>query len=186
MADQSSDNVSGFCWRCGAHPPELLAPSADTSLLLTRTCPACATAYPTDFRFCPTDGRALVALGRDGRSEQDGDARVRLSVLRGTANNKNFTLTDGEHIVGRDVNECTVVARTDPYLSPRHAKLIVSAGMVAVEDAGSENGTFVRCDARMPVWDKADILAGTTLLRIELAPRTAAPEGAPPLPTEDH
>ena len=54
---------------------------------------------------------------------------------------RRFNLLPGEHVVGRDPDvEIRIDAAT---VSRRHARLVVTAEGVTLEDAGSKNGTFV-------------------------------------------
>lgn len=50
-------------------------------------------------------------------------------------------LTTGEHVIGRAGSD--IDFSDDPKLSRRHARLVVSADAVEVEDLGSTNGTWV-------------------------------------------
>ena len=52
-----------------------------------------------------------------------------------------FPLTEGEHIVGRDMDVAVTLESTT--VSRRHARLRLSAGAASIEDLGSKNGTFV-------------------------------------------
>ena len=59
---------------------------------------------------------------------------------------RQFLLCAGEHVVGRDAGaDVRLDAST---VSRRHARLVVSAGQVQLEDLGSKNGTF-RADGRV-------------------------------------
>ena len=59
---------------------------------------------------------------------------------------RQFLLCAGEHVVGRDAGaDVRLDAST---VSRRHARLVVSAGQVQLEDLGSKNGTF-RADSRV-------------------------------------
>jgi len=65
-------------------------------------------------------------------------------------NGKRFQLSYGENVVGRDLDaEIQLDATT---VSRRHARLVVSAEGVRLEDFGSKNGTFRRSQRiRVPV-----------------------------------
>ena len=53
---------------------------------------------------------------------------------------KRFPLTAGSHVIGRDPDvEIRLDAST---VSRRHARLVVNADRVVLEDSGSKNGTF--------------------------------------------
>jgi DNA-binding winged helix-turn-helix (wHTH) protein len=55
---------------------------------------------------------------------------------------REFALSDGEHIVGRDVDAS--VCLDSPKVSRRHARIVVSGRCATLEDLGSKNGSFVR------------------------------------------
>ena len=59
-------------------------------------------------------------------------------------NRRRYPLTTGEHIVGRDPDaDISLDAAT---VSRRHARLVVTAGGVTLEDFESKNGTFRGAD----------------------------------------
>lgn len=59
-----------------------------------------------------------------------------------THRGREFTLTEGEHIIGREPG--LAVSLDSAKVSRRHARLIVREDQVTLEDLGSKNGTFVR------------------------------------------
>jgi DNA-binding winged helix-turn-helix (wHTH) protein len=59
-------------------------------------------------------------------------------VLRG----RRVALGEGENVVGRD--PASAVCLDDPSVSRRHARLVIAADGVWMEDLGSKNGTTVR------------------------------------------
>ena len=54
-------------------------------------------------------------------------------------------LTKPEHWIGRDARQCSIVLKSDPMMSPRHARLYRDTkGRWHIENAGSRNGTWLR------------------------------------------
>jgi DNA-binding winged helix-turn-helix (wHTH) protein len=62
-------------------------------------------------------------------------------VLRG----RRVALSEGENVVGRD--PASEVCLDDPSVSRRHARMVIDADGVRLEDLGSKNGTTVRGQA---------------------------------------
>jgi DNA-binding winged helix-turn-helix (wHTH) protein len=107
-----------------------------------------------------------------------GDARpapvvgVPKPTLRGArlvSKRRDWLLSDGPNLVGRD-RECAV--RIDSTtISRRHARIVVTAGQIMVEDLGSKNGTYVNGElARQPValkdGDQIQVGSATITFRI--------------------
>lgn len=170
MADETHQGAA-YCHRCGAESARGMGFDAGDEAE-NRACPLCGRRYSAEYRFCPYDGRPVSPCAK---SDAQISASLLLRVLRGTANQEVIELIDGEHVLGRDVNECSVVARLDPYLNPRHACISVVEGRLTVNDLASENGTFLRCDSPQSLWHGAQLLVGTTVLQVELP-------SCPPLP----
>jgi len=80
---------------------------------------------------------------------------------------KLLPLHDGENIIGRDPEAVIVI--DSPDVSRHHARLIVSAVAVMLEDLGSKNGTFMagKRITSTVVRDGDQITIGRTLLLIE-------------------
>jgi DNA-binding winged helix-turn-helix (wHTH) protein len=55
---------------------------------------------------------------------------------------REFPLVQGENVVGREPG--ATVRLDAPSISRRHARIVVEAGRVTLEDLGSKNGTYVR------------------------------------------
>jgi pSer/pThr/pTyr-binding forkhead associated (FHA) protein len=94
---------------------------------------------------------------------------------------RRFPLSTGEHVVGRDPD---VEVRLDAStVSRRHARLVVTADGVVLEDFGSKNGTF-RGDERVtsPVHlsDGDAIRIGSLLVTFHLRVRAGSTETQTP------
>jgi DNA-binding winged helix-turn-helix (wHTH) protein len=76
-----------------------------------------------------------------------------------------FPLDRGEHIIGRDPDAAIRIDAST--VSRRHARIVVSAHGVVLEDFGSKNGTFrggTRVTAPVPLRDGDDIRVGSQLI----------------------
>lgn len=86
------------------------------------------TVYKKGYAFCAE----VTVL----RSEALSPATIELVWRKQT-----FSLTDGEHLAGRDA-ECSIVIDAGS-VSRRHARITVVAGAATIEDLDSTNGTHV-------------------------------------------
>jgi len=110
-----------------------------------------------------------------------GDATT-LQGTRGTApdrplcwlewNGQRFPLSVGEHVIGRDPD---VAIRLDAStVSRRHARIVVAADSVVLDDFGSKNGTFRGDDrviAPVPLADGDAIHIGSLLVTFHVRAR---------------
>lgn len=71
----------------------------------------------------------------------EGGTRPALVVMTGKHLGKKYDLINDEGIIGRS-SECWISIKEED-ISRNHARLVVTAGRVKVEDLGSTNGTFV-------------------------------------------
>jgi pSer/pThr/pTyr-binding forkhead associated (FHA) protein len=72
----------------------------------------------------------------------DRPVRLYIRVTSGQQAGREFALPEGEYIIGRGEDADVVVA--DGTVSERHAKVVVTAQRVTIEDLGSRNGTKLR------------------------------------------
>jgi DNA-binding winged helix-turn-helix (wHTH) protein len=92
---------------------------------------------PTYLRTVHKFGYAFCGQASDSSAPSGSGTRV-LGWLEWGA--KRFPLTAGSHVIGRDPDvEIRLDAST---VSRRHARLVVNADRVVLEDSGSKNGTF--------------------------------------------
>lgn len=87
------------------------------------------TAYKTGYAFCAEVTEIAAALAAPATIELVWKRQI-------------LPLTEGEHLAGRDA-ECALVVDATT-VSRRHARFVVAAGAVTIEDLGSTNGTHVR------------------------------------------
>jgi DNA-binding winged helix-turn-helix (wHTH) protein len=78
-----------------------------------------------------------------------GDATApRVHIVRFNWQDRAIALGPGAHLIGRDPDSAVWV--DSPVVSRRHARIVIGAASVTIEDLGSHNGTYVndeRCDA---------------------------------------
>ena len=126
----------------GAKPEELLATQQIADLQRTRmgvrvTCPVCKTETSAVDGYCEECGFALA--GAEGVQEIPPLEMPELPTLVDAQGNT-VTLRPGVNTVGR-LNADVLLP--DPSVSRSHARFTVENGVVALEDVGSTNGTFV-------------------------------------------
>jgi DNA-binding winged helix-turn-helix (wHTH) protein len=85
------------------------------------------------------------------------------------------TLTDGEHVVGRDPSVDIVLESTT--VSRRHARIRISAIDVTLEDLGSRNGSFVsgrRVEGTVKIADGDNLRFGRVPVSVRVYSRTGS------------
>ena len=112
-------------------------------------CPSCGAELAGDPSACPSCGQAVTevtasfpAVGAHGASETVAGADgPMLIVAKGPEVGERFYIDRASLTVGRD--PASDIFLNDITVSRHHAVLTRSDGEVAVEDAGSLNGTYV-------------------------------------------
>jgi pSer/pThr/pTyr-binding forkhead associated (FHA) protein len=149
------------CPRCrGANHPDAQHCQFCQSAL--RVAPAPAAATERDAPLLGTDRSTLPESG-----EQQTSVAPRLVVISqdGSAG-REYRLSDTQTDVGHD--EGGVVLADDPYVSPRHARIIRRDGRVFVRDLGSVNGVYVRLRRAHRLQNADLVLLGLQVLRFEV------------------
>jgi DNA-binding winged helix-turn-helix (wHTH) protein len=85
------------------------------------------------------------------------------------------TLTEGEHVLGRDAE--LSLHFESPSVSRRHARLRISAGNVILEDLDSKNGTYVnarKVTSPVQLSDRDEIRVGTVRLTFRVVESAAS------------
>jgi Protein of unknown function (DUF3662)/Inner membrane component of T3SS, cytoplasmic domain len=142
-----------------------LAPGADSGS------GSAAAAGPSGTAAAAAGGEERRGVGSDTRIYRQGrPAAPRLRVLAGPAGTagREFLLDRAELTIGRRLDQDIVI--DDPSVSRSHARIYVTAGSVAVEDAGSTNGTAVNgrrlAGGRVPVRDGDRLQIGSVVLQL--------------------
>ena len=105
----------------------------------------------------------------DGADQARLDEQRRAAVCWLICGTREFPLTDGEHIVGRERD--AGICLESPLVSRRHARLVVNGIKATIEDLGSKNGLLVRGvrisgPTRLESGDEADIGPFKLLFRV--------------------
>jgi pSer/pThr/pTyr-binding forkhead associated (FHA) protein len=156
-----------FCQFCGARlaegaqaPPavQVLSPNAAVAPATGPGggTPAAVAAFPfsagTNFQFGPShrpDERAkLVVIGQDGKPGRE------------------YEIESDQTDVGRE--EGSILLVNDPYVSPRHARLLFREGRFFIRDLESVNGVYVRLRAPERLQHADLVLVGLEVLRFEV------------------
>jgi pSer/pThr/pTyr-binding forkhead associated (FHA) protein len=136
---------------------------------------------------------------------QPGFGRL-VAITKSGADGESFALLDGIDI-GR--TEGQIVVAEDPYLSPRHARIVRTGGKFVLRDLGSTNGVYLRlapsrdanamsrknegekvpsptgtspCEVAVPLRDQDLILVGQQVLKFEVTPQATVGYG----PASEH
>jgi len=123
------------------------------------------------YRFiAPVEPLAATAppLARDATAP-------RVRIVRFNWQDRAIALGPGEHVIGRDPDSAVWVDA--PVVSRRHARIVIGAANVTIEDLGSHNGTYVndeRCDAPRPLAHGDRIRVGPASLVVFDPPEPAA------------
>lgn len=183
----SNPRDARFCAECGqrlhhVHPPTdgVLAPEGASSprepVSAPVVCPRCRGANPLGPNECQFCEASLVpvpvpspesAIRLDGRSEPEKAKVPRLVVISqdGSAG-REYRLSADQTDVGRA--EGGVLLADDPYVSPRHARLIRRGDKLFIRDLGSVNRVYVRLRKAYSLKDGDLVLLGLQVLRFEI------------------
>jgi len=124
-------------------------------------CPVCDTENPAGLEWCEECGFFLSSQPESLTAEPS------FATLVNAATSAEYPLKEGENTVGRGA--CNVVLAADNSVSRTHAKVVVEAPNIYLEDLGSTNGTFlngvkVEMGKRVQIGPGDQIrFAGTTL-----------------------
>jgi DNA-binding winged helix-turn-helix (wHTH) protein len=95
-----------------------------------------------DARIIRTVHGCGYAFAAEIEDQESRDNAVGPAMCWLTCGTRQFPLTNGEHIVGRDSNAS--VRLDSPKVSRQHARLVVAGVRATLLDLGSKNGSFVR------------------------------------------
>ena len=178
------DSGARFCVRCGADmrvsarpdpvewrtktPALVRTPSPAPALLdleqqgpaSVGDCPKCQERVTNASVHCLSCGETL------------GEMMVLVAITPDGAEGDSLTPVVGEATLGR-ADESHLSFVDDPYLSPKHCKLLVTSAAVYVEDCDSLNGTFIRLKQRVSIGPGDTLVVGRQLLRLEAVGRSA-------------
>ena len=153
----------------------------------TIACPTCGKQVASAFAFCGGCGHRMkgapgaLAEAAIARADAVAPAPARialqghLTLIRPDGTEGGVCpLREGENLIGRGTGP---LFDADPYLSPRHAELVLSEGGLEVRDLRSLNGVFVRITEEEQLESGDSFRIGQELLRFDAI--------NPPTPLED-
>ena len=166
-----------FCRLCGTalsrEQPEPENPGEASPAQVS--CPQCAKPGPAGAAFCrhcgvALGGAAYASPGLMGLSLASQRPRDELGprlviLLKDGSEGQSIALSDSDADVGASEGDITLP--DDPYLSPRHARILCRDGTYIVRDLSSENGIYVRLREDAQLRDRDMLLVGQQVLRFE-------------------
>jgi pSer/pThr/pTyr-binding forkhead associated (FHA) protein len=179
----AGDAGAEFCKFCGARysdggaQPPASQPSAGAAVAAyafgpsNAAPPAAPAAPPVQARSERTQLEQAPAVAPDrGRV-----LAVLVAILKDGTDGRSHTIYDEQTDVGR--TEGHIQLADDPYLSPRHARLVVRKDEMLVRDLDSLNGVYVRLRDAVELNDGDMLLLGQQVMRFEVLPETELPLG---------
>jgi pSer/pThr/pTyr-binding forkhead associated (FHA) protein len=168
-----------FCRECGAALESFGRAPAQA---LPTSCARCGSGRDADALFCrhcgasfkeagaplsgftpPQSAHPVAAPGQPAPAV----AGPRLvTLLKDGSEGRSIPLTDHDADIGSSEGDITFP--DDPYLSPRHARVMCRGGTYSVRDLDSVNGVYVRLRQDVELRDQDMMLVGQQVLRFEL------------------
>jgi len=181
-----------FCFNCGnglgsaeaaqqpaapaAHPGARAAVPQPTSHLAQEEagaiCPRCRGTNARHASICQFCGARLGQEGNEaptpatGASNQPALAARLVVIAQDGTPGRQYPLTEDQTDIGRE--EGSILLPSDPYVSPRHARVFQRAGRFFVRDLASVNGVYVRIRSAERLQNADLVLIGLEVLRFEV------------------
>ncbi|MGC4092109.1 MAG: FHA domain-containing protein [Polyangiaceae bacterium] len=181
-----------FCFNCGnaLGAPEATAPPAVGAQAPPRAttpqpvapaaapeqpnvaCARCRGSNPRHATTCQFCGARLNQESHEaptpatgGSTQRNVAARLVVIAQDGTPG-RQYPLTEDQTDIGRE--EGSILLPSDPYVSPRHARVFQRAGRFFVRDLASVNGVYVRIRSAERLQNADLVLIGLEVLRFEV------------------
>ncbi len=177
----ASDPGMRFCRECGAPFADEFTPPAGLPPGPQSECARCHAPREPQARFCRNCGAAnevasVVESMPPGlsptaappamfSSATDVGARL-VTLLKDGSEGRSIPLADHDADIGGSEGDITFP--DDPYLSPRHARIVCRDKNYTLRDLDSVNGVYVRLREPVEVRDRDVVLIGQQVLRFEL------------------
>lgn len=171
-----------FCRECGT---ALDAPTVRASgPTLAATCARCGSGRELDALFCRHCGASFKDVGAPlsgftppqnphpvaGAAQPPPPAAAvgprLVTLLKDGSEGRSIPLSDRDADIGGSEGDITFP--DDPYLSPRHARVMCRGGTYSVRDLDSVNGVYVRLRQDVELRDQDMMLVGQQVLRFEV------------------
>ncbi|MEX1367221.1 MAG: FHA domain-containing protein, partial [Nannocystaceae bacterium] len=110
-------------------------------------------------------GRSTAQQGSVGSPRRSGSGPRLVLVARDGSEGEAFPLAEDQLTIGRTHGD--LLFPEDPFLSPLHVRLQRTADGMAIFDAGSTNGVYLRVRGSAPVYPGDQFMIGHQLLRLE-------------------
>jgi pSer/pThr/pTyr-binding forkhead associated (FHA) protein len=131
----------------------------------------------------PTPAPAPMAAARPAPPIEDRPApasdpnarAILISILKDGTDGRRYPITDDQTDIGRE--EGHIVLADDPYLSPRHARLVLRSDKTILRDLDSLNGIYVRIREPVDIGEGDMLLLGQQVLRFEILAEAELPLG---------
>jgi len=117
----------------------------------------------------PRHVRTVHGFGYAFQGAQAGSRAAPSNVYRLIWKGGRATLSEGEHILGRDAEASVVL--DSPSVSRRHARILIAGSEATLEDLGSKNGTFLedrRVGSPLPLSDGDKLHVGSVGLTFRI------------------
>jgi pSer/pThr/pTyr-binding forkhead associated (FHA) protein len=135
-------------------------------------CPRCRGVNARNAVYCQFCGAGLGEHtpdvgppGPTGVAVQHNSAKLVVIAQDGTPG-RQYPLADEQTDIGRE--EGAILLPSDPYVSPRHARVFQRGGRFFVRDLASVNGVYVRIRAAERLQNADLVLIGLEVLRFEV------------------
>ena len=177
------DTGAEFCKFCGARysDGQRAAPAAPVSSVggavaaFAHAAPAPLPAAQPGRNGGPGFGQPTSNEGAGPRHDARPAVALLVAILKDGTDGRAYPIHDEQTDVGR--TEGAVQLADDPYLSARHARLLVRPEGILVRDLDSANGVYVRLREPVELLDGDFVLLGQQVLHFQLLPETELPLG---------
>jgi pSer/pThr/pTyr-binding forkhead associated (FHA) protein len=177
------ESGADFCKFCGARyadaaaqPPTPAQPAASPyAASPAANVQAAIASYGAQHAAAPAPMPAPPAHHAEVTTAPRAQHGTLVAILKDGTDGRSYPLVDDPTDVGRA--EGHIVLSDDPYLSPRHVRLVPRPEGLLVRDLDSINGVYVRLREPVELADGDLLLLGQQLVRFELLPETELPLG---------
>jgi pSer/pThr/pTyr-binding forkhead associated (FHA) protein len=162
-----------FCRECGCSLAQASAKHAPAQA--APACARCGSEREPNASFCRHCGASFREAGPlNGFTPQDTQAPATsrsptprlVTLLKDGSEGRSIPLAEKDADIGGSEGDITFP--DDPYISPRHARVMCRTGTYSVRDLDSVNGVYVRLRDAVELKDRDMLLVGQQVLRFEV------------------